>query len=813
MKKVLILSYDFPPYVSVGGLRPYNWYKYFLEYNVYPIIVTRQWENKYGNFLDYISASETNQVSIEKTNFGIIIKTPYTPNLSNRLMLKYKESKYTFLRRLISAYFEFAQYIFLVGPKVQLYFAAKNYLKKNNVDLIIATGEPYILFRYASKLNKKFKIPWIADYRDPWSQDRNRSENQVARFWYIFFEKLYLRNTIAVSTVSLFFKKHISKLVPGKTFYILPNGYNQEAIDKVNLIPQSNKKLSIAFVGSIYKWHPLESFLGVCAEFIKENKNARFQINFYGINNETEVENLINTKFKELNSIVKIFPKIPNEELVKRLAEENVFLLFNYFSYMGTKIYDYLALKRKILLCYSDDEEGNILKEKFYNLPAIGNANEHVQEDLIRDTNSGIIIKDKYHLKKVLSELYSEFELKGFVECNSVGIEQFSRKIQVQKFAEIINNILSEKKTVYQQCTRCVMDTSDLDITFDENGYCNHCTDYFEKTAKLIYQGKSSDLKLEKLVKDIHKTGEKNKYDCVIGISGGVDSIYTAYLAKNLGLRPLAVHFDNGWNSELAVYNIEKTLKKLDIDLNTIVVDWEEFRDLQLAFLKASVPEAETPTDIAILAALHEVADKNKIKYIFSGGNFATEGILPKSWHYNAKDIKYIKAIQKRFGTVKLKKIPTFGFQKEMYYKIIKGIKIIYPLNYVPYNKSEAIKILENELNWQNYGGKHHESLYTKFVQSYILPEKFGIDYRLATFSTQICSGHITRDYALNELKESPYNSQIVEEEKKYICKKFSISLEEFDDIMKLKPKSYKDYPNDKRKLEFIYKVYRKVNK
>jgi N-acetyl sugar amidotransferase len=363
----------------------------------------------------------------------------------------------------------------------------------------------------------------------------------------------------------------------------------------------------------------------------------------------------------------------------------------------------------------------------------------------------------------------------------------------------------------YQQCKRCVMDTSDAEIRFDEHGFCNHCTDYFELISHQVYQGEASDKKLEQLVTEVKIAGKNKAYDCIIGVSGGVDSIFTASLAKKMGLRVLAVHMDNGWNSELAVNNIEKILRQLNIDLQTYVLDWQEFRDLQLSFLRASVPEAETPTDIAIPAVLHKFAAKYGVKYIFSGGNYVTEGILPKSWHYDAKDVKYIKVIQKKFGTTKLNTFPFFGFEKETWYKLFKGIRMIYPLNYVSYNKKEALRVLEQELDWKNYGGKHHESLYTKFVQSYILPEKFGIDYRNATFSTQICAGEISRDEALQELKKPPFDLSKIKEDTEYLCTKLCITPEEFNAIMKLPPKSYKDYPNNKKWLEFVYGVYRKL--
>lgn len=365
----------------------------------------------------------------------------------------------------------------------------------------------------------------------------------------------------------------------------------------------------------------------------------------------------------------------------------------------------------------------------------------------------------------------------------------------------------------YRICTRCVMDTTDLEITFDEQGHCNHCTEFINSRAKHKYQGKQSDDALAQIVEDMKRAGKGSDYDCVIGVSGGTDSCYAAYILKQKGLRVLAVHLDNGWNSEEAVQNVKNVARKLEIDYESYVLDWEEFKDLQLAFLKASVPEAETPTDMAIPAATHYYAAKYNVKYIISGGNFATEGILPPSWHYNAKDMKYFNYIQKTFGQKKLKKFPTFGFEKETYYKIVKGIKIIYLLNYVPYVKEDAMEFLKQNLDWKYYGGKHYESKYTGFIQSYYLYEKFPIDYRRATLSSQICLGDATREQAIEELKSKPYDPVKVEAEKQYIAKKLQIPLEEFEKIINLPAKWYWDYPNDKKKLGFIYDTYRKIFK
>lgn len=367
------------------------------------------------------------------------------------------------------------------------------------------------------------------------------------------------------------------------------------------------------------------------------------------------------------------------------------------------------------------------------------------------------------------------------------------------------------KARTYEQCTRCLMDTTDPEIVFDENGYCNHCTEYLNRRINHKYQGEESDKALEQIIAKVKESGKGKEYDCVMGLSGGIDSSYAAYIVKQHGIRILAIHLDNGWNAEEAVLNIKNIAQKLGIDYESYVLDWEEFRDIQLAFLKASVPEAETPTDVAIPGALHYYAAKYGVKYIINGGNFATEGVLPRSWHYNARDMKYFNYIQKTFGEKKPKKFPTFGYKAETYYKLVKGINHIYILNYVPFVKQEAMDFLKDKLDWRFYGGKHHESKYTKFIQSYYLYEKFGIDYRRATLSSQICSGEISREEAAKQLVGKPYDESKIEEEKQYIAKKLKISREEFERILNLPGKYFWDYPNDEKKLKFIYDTYRRI--
>lgn len=356
---------------------------------------------------------------------------------------------------------------------------------------------------------------------------------------------------------------------------------------------------------------------------------------------------------------------------------------------------------------------------------------------------------------------------------------------------------MNEVRT-YQICTKTVMDTvGDPDISFDSNGVCNYYHEFISKLRIRVPSNEIAKIKLDEIVKKIRFSGRNKQYDCIIGVSGGVDSTYTAWFVKELGLRPLAVHLDNGWNSELAVKNIENILNHLGIDLHTEVLDWEEFKDLQLSFLKASTPDGEIPTDHAILSVLYKTAAKYGVKYVISGMNFRSEGMLPTSWARGYLDWKYIKSVQKAFGTFKLKSYPHLTIFNFLFYNIILRIRSISILNYVDFKKDEATNLIESKLGWKNYGGKHHESTYTKFYQSFILPQKFKIDKRKAHLSCLIMStGEVTRDLAMEMLKKPSFNSSTFDAEKEYVLKKLGINSNDFDDIMNLPIKSILDYPN-----------------
>lgn len=362
----------------------------------------------------------------------------------------------------------------------------------------------------------------------------------------------------------------------------------------------------------------------------------------------------------------------------------------------------------------------------------------------------------------------------------------------------------------YQICTRCVMDTSDPLVTFDELGQCNLCTNFLEKRLPVITATRESGPTIDEMMALVRERGRGRDYDCVIGVSGGVDSSYTAVLAAEHGLRILAVHMDNGWNSVTAVANVRNLVQILNLDYVTTVLPWKEFRQVQLAFLKASVPEAETPTDIAIQRAVHHHGLEHGVRTVLSGGNIATEGILPASWHYNARDMRYAHAILDAANCPRRYfESQRYGLREEAYYKVVRGIKTLYPLNAIHYTRQGARDRLEKDFGWQYYGSKHGESGYTKFIQTFYLYVKHGIDYRRATFCSEILLGKVTREEALAILDTPPFAQEAFDLEIDYVAKKLQVPRFEMDAIVALPPKFFFDYPNNAKRLGRIYDLYR----
>ncbi len=359
-------------------------------------------------------------------------------------------------------------------------------------------------------------------------------------------------------------------------------------------------------------------------------------------------------------------------------------------------------------------------------------------------------------------------------------------------------------------CSRCVMDTSDSQINFDDSGVCDHCRTFDRDINPNWDTSEAGWEKISNIAKRIKAAGSGKEFDCIIGMSGGIDSSYLVYLAKEkLGLRPLVFHVDAGWNSQQAVNNIEQITERLDLDLYTEVIDWEEMKDLQLSFFKSGVPHIDTPQDHAFFATMYKFANKHGIKHILTGGNYSTECIRnPLEWMYFQSDSKQIKDIHKKFGKNKLVKFPlTNILWHKIYLPYIKGIKVYRPLDYVLYNKEEATQLLVDKYAYQRYAQKHFESRFTRFYESYWLPEKFGFDTRKVQFSSLILTGQMTRDEAIEMLKSPAYDLDNINQDFEYIANKLGITVETLRSYFDAPNKTYKDYKNQ----QSLYKIGSKV--
>lgn len=365
-------------------------------------------------------------------------------------------------------------------------------------------------------------------------------------------------------------------------------------------------------------------------------------------------------------------------------------------------------------------------------------------------------------------------------------------------------------KKNYQVCTNCVMDTSDVKITFDINGVCDHCNTFYTDILPEWNYGRGQEKKLNNIITKIKHQGKNKDFDCIMGMSGGIDSSYLLYVMKEkYGLRPLVFHVDAGWNSQIAVNNIQRLIDGLNLDLYTEVINWEEIKDLQLAFIKSGVSHIDTPQDHAFFATMYKFASKFNIKYILTGGNFSTECIRnPLEWMWYQSDSTQLRDIYKKFGKGKLKdyQITNILWHK-IYLPYFKRIKLIRPLDFVTYNKKEAMKLLVEKFGYQEYPQKHFESRFTKFYESYWLPKKFGYDTRKVQYSSLILTGQMEREEALEKLKNPAYNPDTIHQDFEYVATKLGISIDELQSYMDSPNKSHLDYKSQKN----IYNIGAKI--
>lgn len=454
MLTVLILAYDFPPYVSVGALRPAAWLRHLADSGVWPVVVTRQWGCAYGDARDYVAPGWSDADVVEELPWGTVVRAPYRPNLAGRMLLRHGPGRRALPRRAVTAFYEAAQFPLPIGPRAGLLRAARRWARGHRVDAVVATGEPFVLFKYARMLSRQLGVPWLADCRDPWTGSLARAGNPLRRWWERRFERRYLASAAGVVTVSEFFRRKIEGNAAGRPFHIIANGFDDAQARRLATLPQGAGALTVAFAGTVYPYHPLREALAAFDRFAAANPGARLALEFHGCNAAADIERLVADHFPALAGRVATLPKRPNAELLERLSRCNALLLFNDYYAIGTKIYDYLALGRKILLCFDDRAGDAALRSRRYPHRPEPGCSARLQAEALEATGAGVALADANQLEAELGRLWAELAATGRVACPSRDIGRYSRSAGAQRLAEIIKEVTASQRGIDDQRIR-----------------------------------------------------------------------------------------------------------------------------------------------------------------------------------------------------------------------------------------------------------------------------------------------------------------------------------------------------------------------
>ncbi len=660
------------------------------------------------------------------------------------------------------------------------------------------------------------------------SDNSHKGSNYFYTYWctyYTFGLALLKKNYKEVKAMTrvhgwdLFMHRHTPPYLPFRSFIF-------STIDKIFTVSENGKNYLLSNIIGIEENKIKTNYLGTTINRVPEKIPVRNKLSIITISFISKVKRL--ELLVDGISLIKDFDiewnhiggYIDDTVLIEKHAEQLLSKKQNVsYKFHGTlsksEIYDFMDKNNIHVLVNTSWSEGlpvSIMEAMSFGIPVIA-TNVGGNREIVEHGKNGILLSDNPSKEDVANALIKIYELPeiNYRELSSNAYQTWNKKFNnINNNSSFINELLLLDKKLYKVCSKCILDNIDYpEISFDEHGVCNMCKAYDEISAKHIALNENKENSLSKLVAEIKELGVNHEYDCILGLSGGVDSSFVAFKAKELGLRPLIVHLDNGWNSELAVKNIENIVRKLGFDLYTHVINWNEFRDLQLSYFKASVVDIEALTDHAINAILHKMASVHGIKYILSGENIVTEGRIPPNWAHLKNDLINIKDIHSKYGKIPIKTFPTLGVIKLFFYRKIKRIKTIPLLDYIDFNKNSAKEIIMRELEWRDYGGKHYESVFTRFYQSYILPVKFHADKRKSHYSTLICSGQMTRNEATDLIKLPTYDKEKLKDDKEFVLKKLGLTEAEFDEMMKQPIKKHTDY----KSIVSYYNIFISIKK